>query len=98
MLEVARDAQFFLEPLAGPLLFEEPGVFEYGGGFDGQGLQDLAIARRQVGQIEPRIQIQQPYRVLRAAGVGQLEIAASHADQRHADDAAQIEGGHGLIG
>jgi len=97
-LDVTSDVQLFFHVLLGALLFEQPRVFENGGGFKRQRLEDLPISGGKVGRRQARIHVEHAHRVVQRRGHGLLHRSGSNLDQRHADHAAQFQIGHRHFG
>src|SRR4029077_1234655 len=78
LLNVAGDVDLLFEPLAFTLAFDEPGVVEDAGGVRGQGVENLAVERRERGGAA-RIQIQNAEEIA-ALDVdhGLLRVRAGH--------------------
>ena len=60
----ARHVQLLLDLLLDALFLEQARILQNGGGFDGQGLQQLAIAARQIGGGQARIHVEHAGRLL----------------------------------
>ncbi len=99
MLDLARDLQFLLHALLGPLFLQQARVFEDGGRFERQRLQQLAIAARHIRRGHARIQVEHAHGFGGGGEqAGGVALPGADTHQRNANHAAQVESGHRLLG
>ena len=90
LLNVAGDADFLLDALAFALAFDEAGVVENAGGFDGDGVENLAI---EFGECSgtARIEIEHAEKIAALDVDHRLDpgVGAGHGVERNGHDGAQ---------
>jgi hypothetical protein len=89
LLDVAGDAEFLLKALPLPLVFDQARVVQNAGGFDGEGVKDLAFEFGEGGRAAGiEIHNAQKFPAFEMSG-GFGGAGARHGIERNGDDGAQ---------